>query len=330
MNMGVRILIALAFFSTTTLIVAQGCSDAGVCTAGPIGALHLVGDSTVAAKEYRHLARLTFSYGIGEQGTTIVQVVPELNLGLTERLSLQLKVPYVNASGDLGENSGVGDLLTTVSYAFIKERERNFTGIVGIRFPTGKTAADPIQQTTFGSDFKPLPMPYQTGLGTTDLLLGAQYRRDRWSGALAYQRVMDQNNENLFQHRYWSDEPAALPYFESFFLERADDAVVRVQYAFPLWGLTLQPGLLAIYHMDEDTRLETVGNASNLSADPMERRPIIGSEGLTLNLTADARYAFNDQWALEVAMGTPLIVRDVRPDGLTRSLVLNVGLRYAF
>ena len=82
--------------------------------------------------------------------------------------------------------------------------------------------------------------------------------------------------------------------------------------------------------MAEDTRLETVGNASNLSADPMERRPIIGSEGLTLNLTADARYAFNDQWALEVAMGTPLIVRDVRPDGLTRSLVLNVGLRYAF
>ena len=122
MNMGVRILIALAFFSTTTLLVAQGCSDAGVCTAGPIGALHLVGDSTVAAKEYRHLARLTFSYGIGEQGTTIVQVVPELHLDLTENLSLQLKGPYLNQSRDLRNNSMVRDLRKPCNNAINKER----------------------------------------------------------------------------------------------------------------------------------------------------------------------------------------------------------------
>jgi hypothetical protein len=55
-----------------------------------------------------------------------------------------------------------------------------------------------------------------------------------------------------------------------------------------------------------------------------------GSEGLTLNATVDARYRINERWAIELAYGSPLIVREERPDGLTRSMVLNVGLRYAF
>jgi len=63
---------------------------------------------------------------------------------------------------------------------------------------------------------------------------------------------------------------------------------------------------------------------------PFQRREIDGSEGLTLNLTADLRYQLNSSWWLEASMGSPLVVREVRPDGLTRALVANVGLRYAF
>jgi len=309
--------------------LAQGCSDAGVCTAGPIGQLALNADST-EGPVHRHYAKLQYSYAVGEQGVVIMQLQPEISVGLTERFSLQLKVPFITASGNLGENSGVGDVILTSSYQFIKEREKKLTAILGFRLPTGETSPQPLEQTTFGPDFKPLPMPYQPGLGTFDLLLGAQYRHKRWTTTLAYQHVLSQQNENLFYRAAWRGDPRAAGYFESLYLERANDLVARLQYALPIGKLKIQPGVLAIYHLGLDSRLEDELLAAPFNAGALVRRDIEGSDGLTLNITADARYPLNDAWSLEAAFGSPVIVREVRPDGLTRHFVTSVGLRYSF
>lgn len=293
-----------------------------------MGQIAAHGDSTT--KEPRHFARLMFSYAVGEQDVVIMQVQPEIGLGLTERLGMQLKMPYVSASGNLGENSGIGDLIFTTSYAFVMERTRNLTAIAGLRVPTGETSPQPLEQTSFGPDFKPLPMPYQPGLGTLDLLLGVQYRYKRWSTALAYQHVLDQGNENLFYHEAWDGDADALKYFESAYLERANDAVARLQYTLPIGKFSIQPGLLAIYHLGLDSRLELDGTPDPWDMEPFVRRDVEGSDGLTLNLTADARYDVSDALALEVAFGSPVIVREARPDGLTRHWVLSVGARFAF
>jgi len=325
----------LPFLLSTALVLtmeqakAQGCSDAGVCTAGPIGQLALSNDSTNADGR-RHFVRLQYSFAIGEQGVVVMQVQPEIGIGFTERFGLQLKVPYVMASGNLGENSGIGDFIFTSSYALINKRERNLTAIVGLRLPTGKTSPQPLEQTTFGPDFKPLPMPYQPGLGTLDLLLGAQYRYKRWTTALAYQHVLSQENENLFFHEPWDGDEDALNYFESAYLERANDAVVRLQYALPVGRFSIQPGLLAIYHLGLDSRLEVDATPTPWDLEPFVRRDIEGSDGLTLNITGDARYTLSNAWSIDASFGTPVIIREVRPDGLTRSLVAAVGVRYRF
>lgn len=307
---------------------AQGCSDAGVCTAGPIG--QITGSTgSSAVEEPRHYARLQFSYAVGEQGVTILQAQPELSIGLTSRLSVQVKIPYVSASGNLGSNSGVGDMILTMSQAFIKERERDLIGVLGLRLPTGSTAPLRIEQATFSPTSHPLPMPYQTGLGTTDLLLGVQYRIRRLTLTGAYQHVLQHDNQNVFLHQFWIDVPEARGYFESFGLERADDAVLRVQYALPIKRLTVQPGALAIYHVGQDVSLvNAVPGIYNGQA--LKRESVKGSEGLTLNLTADARFKLSDRWAVEASFGAPAITREVRPDGLTRRYVASVGLRVAF
>ncbi|MCC6937681.1 MAG: transporter [Flavobacteriales bacterium] len=303
-------------------ISAQGCSDAGVCTAGPIGQLHT---DSAGVGERRNYAKLTFSYAVGEQSTTIVQVIPEIGFGITDRFGVQLKVPYISASGNLGDNSGVGDVIATVSYAFIKEKERNVSGMLGVRLPTGSTDANapgiPVGAATLNV-VVPFPMPYQTGLGTTDLLMGINARHGRWVAALAYQHVFSNANNNRFTHASWLDDENASKYFESNLLERKDDAVARIQYSFPVGKLALQPGLLGIMHLAKDRRSPT--------GDEADRVDIDGSDGLTLNLTVDARYRLTDALALEAAYGSPLAVRETRPDGLTRSFVLTVGLRYAF
>ena len=302
---------------------AQGCSDAGVCTAGPLGEMPSLPDSVGTAEEPRHYARLTFSYAVGERSTTVLQVIPEVGFGISDRWGVQLRVPYMSIEGDLGNNSGVGDPVITTSYAVIKEDTRRLDAMVGVKLNSGN-ANDPWEGISTAQTTRSLPMPYQTSLGTTDLLFGVNYRYKRWTGALAWQHVLVQENKNDFLHLNWLDNAAGRAYFESAGLERADDAVARLLYAIPIGRLTIQPGILAIMHLGQDTRERP------LSFGTSERIAIDGSEGMTLNLTLDAGYRINDRWTLELTYGSPLIVREERPDGLTRSMVLNAGMRHAF
>lgn len=309
--------------------LAQGCSDAGACTAGPVGQLQLWQDSVPYQAPYRHNARLGFSYANGEQGTIITQVNPEINIGFAKNWSLQLKTSYISAHGDLGENNGVGDLFATTSHAFINKTDRSLSGAIGFRLPTGSTDAlapgIPAGETMLNV-LAPLPMPYQTGLGTTDLILGINWRYKRYVAAVAYQHVLVQNNENQFTHSAWFNDPLVTSYFESRGLRRADDLVVRAQYAYGCGRLSLQPGLLAIYHVADDTRLNDAVRGPN---EP-ERITLTGSKGLTLNVTVDLRFKLAEHWALEASFGAPVITREVRPDGLTRENVTAVGLQYRF
>ena len=323
--MHLRTLVLLALTGSTFYANAQGCSDAGACSAGPIGQLQLWTDSVPDHMDYRHSTRLGFSYAIGEQGTIITQVTPEVNIGFAKNWSIQLKTSYQNAHGDLGDNSGVGDLFVTTSHAFINDAERSISGAIGFRLPTGSTTAsttDPM----YDMEALPLPMPYQTGLGTTDLIVGINYRYKRYVAAIAYQHVLGQNNENQFTHSAWFNDPKVSGYFESRGLRRANDLVVRAQYAYGCGRLSLQPGLLAIYHIAEDTRLNDAVRGPN---EP-ERITLVGSQGLTLNVTVDLRFKLANQWALEASFGAPVIAREVRPDGLTRENVTSVGLNYRF
>ena len=280
------------------------------------------------------MARITYSYGLGERRTVIQQIVPELAIGITERFGIQAKVPFASTLGALSNeggtrpNAGIGDAVVTGSYVFVKEKERMLTGVLGVRLPTGTTDAQNTDPTT-SQRIRSLPMPYQTGLGTTDLLFGLIYRRGRITTTLAYQHVLANRNMNAFDHASWDNAVRALGYFESNRLERADDAVVRIQYAVPWRRFSIQPGLLAIVHMAEDRRFAGMADpGGNLPVAGMV--PVSGSKGLTLNATLDVRYRLSDRWHLELAYGSPLVVRAERPDGLTRFMVLNVGLAYRF
>lgn len=327
------LLLVAAFFCARTA-VGQGCSDAGVCTAGPVGELRLGPDSLATTDSTRHFARMTFSYAVGEQSTTIFMAIAELSYGLTERLTAGLRLPYQSTEGNLGSHAAVGDPVITLSYlawkrdpALYDGRKMHWRGarrldlMLGLKLPANTADAT--------VNNRPLPMPYQTSLGTTDLLFGVNYRFHRFNTALAFQLPLDQGNANQFTHAAWLLEPAARGYFESAFLERAPDAVLRFQYRLPFGKFAMQPGLLAIQHLGQDTRLEAMPDPTGMPVMPT-RVEVEGSEGLTLNLTLDAAYALTDHWQIELAFGSPLITREERPDGLTRSMVLNTGLRYSF
>ena len=164
-----------------------------------------------------------------------------------------------------------------------------------------------------------LAMPYQTGLGTFDLILGVSYHYDMWRIGAGYQAILDDNNIN----RYLSSNGRNVSeraYFNSNMLRRGDDALIRLERSIVWKKLDFSVGLLSIYRLQKDKIINAGGLTETLK----------GSEGITLNLTAGMNYEISKQVDCYLLYGSPLIVRDVRADGLTREFVLSFGFQFNF
>jgi hypothetical protein len=77
---------------------------------------------------------------------------------------------------------------------------------------------------------------------------------------------------------------------------------------------------LPIYHLSNDKYTNNLGIENEIK----------GSQGLTLNGNAYLDYEINNKNALQLNVGMPFVVRDARPDGLTRSFVVNLEYKVKF
>ena len=74
---------------------------------------------------------------------------------------------------------------------------------------------------------------------------------------------------------------------------------------------SIRPGVPGIYHPDNDKYPDEL----------KIRKKIPGSQGLTLNGNIFFNLEIGRSGEIEIALGTPAIVRKARPEGLTRSFV---------
>lgn len=295
-------------FLNVPKIHAQGCSDAGFCTAGALKPLQEIDSS------FRHQFKLTAAYGIGEQGTLVLQAISEAELSFFKNNTIQLKVPYSYINGNLGSASGLGDITISLSQRLISRPKLALSLTLGGKIATGKSDLE--------KDNRSLPMPYQVSLGTHDAIIGTALQYGKWNFGAGFQGVLADHNNNRFLRSGWVDNLDAQKYFESNRLRRGNDALLRVERGFHLKRFDFSVGLLGLYRIQKDKiTLET-------SEEKQVR--VQGSEGLTLNLTGGINYLVSPRSTLILSFGTPLIVREVRPDGLTRSVVVNFsyGIRF--
>jgi len=294
------LLCALSWIVLPMHMKAQGCSDAGFCSAGAMQTG--VTDNLTRGNSYG----AAVTAGIGENSTLILSLQAEARLQLTSKDQLEVKVPFSYADGNLGSYAGVGDPIITVTRKFRKK----FSATIGTRIGSGNAN---------GMDNgKVLPMPYQSSLGTTDLIAGAGVKIARYlSVAAGYQQPLIQYNQNTYATGIMTPLlPQEYIYFDSRKLERQGDVLLRLDGTLQIQRVTLSLGPLLIYHLGEDTYIDNNGARATLT----------GSDGLTLNIAGSARYKCA-AGIFELVGGTPMIVRDSRPDGLTRALVLT--LRYS-
>ena len=289
---------------------AQGCSDAGFCS------IHAIKNNTAASVEKddnNNDIAIGFSFGKGERSTSVYTPYVEYTRSLTEQTSVTAKVSFSAVTGELANTTGLGDLFLSVNHAIDHKKKWQKSFIVGLKIPFDQ--ADIVEKGIH------LPMPYQTSLGTTDIVLGLSYIRKAFGATAALQQPLKKMNGNRFLPSDYPSVPLAGAYLPTNYFERKGDALLRLSYNFDLKSkFSIRPSLLGIYHL---------GNDSYLDADKM-RIEIPKSNGLTLNANVFVDYKLTETSALELTLGTPFVVRTNRPDGLTRSFVAAVEYKFSF
>ncbi len=249
-------------------------------------------------------------YGSGERGTNIFIPTFEANFQLVKsKLFTQIKVPYSFINGDLAKMNGLGDITGSFSYIVFNKLKHNLVFTLGGKIPTNNS--------DLKVDSLPLPMPYQTSLGSYDLLLGAKYTFKKWDFVLGYQHSFNAN-ENSFLHYSFIPEDPSNRYFESKNMQRGDDGIFRVNRNFKYKRSSTSLGLLFIQHLTQDE----ITNATGERFNPMD------SDGLTLNVNVAGVYPISKSMEITFVAGGPIVNRAYRTDGLTRKFVIIPGLRW--
>jgi hypothetical protein len=277
-------------------IFSQGCSDAGFCTSENMK----YGTSVDSLK---HTIKFGINQGSADFDVSVFGMYLEYKYQINEKINLGTRINYTSQSKDAVSSSAISDGYIIADYLFTP----TLSASVGLKIPFSDGN---VKENGFA-----LPMDLQPSLGTYDLVLGVSKRYNNLFFALGYQQPLNKNKNTFFKPLSTNE------FFTTNQFKRAPDLLLRAGYSYEInnkWKLS--PSLLPIYHLANDT-FEDVTN---------QEIEIKGSEGLTLNASLLVQYLINNKNALEFNLGSPLITRDARPDGLTRSFVLNLEYKFSF
>ena len=293
------------FFSCFILILSsyltangQGCSDAGFCSMSSFK------PQSKAGVKYQDRLRVGFSAGKADNDIFITGQYLELNKSISDQFSVDTRITSLSQSGTPASTFGFSDIYINGNYK---------TGKVGLTLG----AKIPLNPADRSKNNLPLPMDYQSSLGTFDLLAGIGFTIKKLQINTALQQPLTQNKNRFMATDYPNGSPFQEFQSTSRF-ERKGDVLLRLSYPLNLGSkLTFTPGVLSIYHLGTDTYRDNLGI----------QKEITGSDGFTLNSNLFFDYAINNRQGLQVSFGAPFLVRDTRPDGLTRKFV--AGLEYS-
>ena len=264
-------------------VIAQ-CSDAGVCSVG-----HTMGEDN------DNILNLNLGYKFGSSGKEDEVKYHSFQFGAVynflEKTSLQLAIPYNIQSGPLGDVNGIGDLLISITHNIINANNSNLDASIGTKFGTGDDNTDN------------LPMAYQSGLGSNDILLALNYTYMNLGFGVGYQLAGGRNN-NFIR------------------LERGDDLLVRASYNFILDQIRITPQLLFIKRLAESSILDTSSTSSTETFVEVDN-----SDQTQLNFLTTFLYQINENYSLFADFAIPFIKREVNVDGLTRSFSASLGVQ---
>ncbi len=295
----------------TSGIYAQGCSDAGFCTMGAMKPnQHYQKNNKVRIRS----VEVSQYFGYTKFGDVLISYIADLNFQVSKKWTVQLKLPYSFVSGPLARTNGAGDVSYSITRNVIKSEKLELNATLGGKLPTNNSDKT-------NADGRPLPMYYQTSLGTYDFIAGLSLVSRHWLFATGYQMPFNQNNNNFLWGAWTTSDKSttALDYPRAKELKRGNDVMFRAERNFRSSRWNGHLGLLAIYRLNKD---EITLQGKRVLAD--------GSDGLVLNGIGGVGYHFNVRSSLKLLMGVKIINREENPDGLSREFVNTISYEYIF
>jgi hypothetical protein len=312
----VRILLFLLLPLTT---FSQGCSDAGFCTMGAMKP-----DQPYNNRIAVRLRSMEMSFYRGT--TTLTPIIfvatADLNFSLNRKNTFQLKLPYQAVDGRLAQTSGMGDISICFTRQVVNADRFSINASLG-----GKILTNHSDKTS--ADGRPLPMYYQTSLGTYDVISGISLISRKWLLATGIQVPLNQNG-NQFVWSAWDgseNEEYANHYNQAMNLHRGIDVMFRAERNFRFAKFNASVGVLPIYRVNRDVFTRSLtGDASSA----LKRVSPPEAMGLAASAIATAGYSFDVRNSIKLLVGHKIRQRDVNPDGLTRELVTSFTYAYRF
>jgi hypothetical protein len=304
--------IAGLWVCSTAAVFGQGCSDAGFCTMGAMKP-----DQPFNKKiEFRlRSMELSFYRGTTPLTPVIYVATADLSFSLSRKTTFQVKLPYQTVTGTLGETKGMGDISICFTRTLISNEKFDVNLSVGGKLATNEANKD--------ENGYPLPMYYQTSLGTYDFITGISLITKNWLFATGVQHPFN-NNGNEFLWKRWEGSGQDPEYIEKYApankLKRGTDVMLRVERNFRFSRFNFSLGLLPIFRVTNDEFENAVGDIVKPE----------GAKGMALSGIATAGYQFNVRNGIKLLIGHKIVQRDVNPDGLTRELVSSISYFYRF
>lgn len=283
----ILVLLLLVIISGYSFQIIAQCSDAGVCSVG-----HMMDDNN------DNIFDVNVGYKFGSSGKEDDVKYHSFQLSaiynVFEKTSLQLSVPYNVQSGPSGNVNGIGDLIISVTQNILSDNNSSLDASIGAKFATGEYNAEN------------LPMAYQSGLGSNDILFALNYTYKNIGFGVGYQVAGGRNN-NVIK------------------LERGDDLLIRAAYNLLLDKFTITPQLLFIKRLANSSVLDTSSMTSSESFIDVDN-----SDQSQLNFLTSFNYEISKNYSLFADFAVPFIKREVNVDGLTRSFSASMGVQLNF
>lgn len=299
----------------TSMSYSQGCSDAGFCSMGAMKP-----DQPFNKKiEFKlRSMELSFYRGTTTLSPKVLVAAIDFNFSLNSRNSVQIKLPYQITDGNFGGVSGISDISLCYTRNLKSTSDYDINVSLGGKLPTNNS--------NLKVEDRPLPMYYQTSLGTYDLIAGISFISRNWLVATGVQHPLNEN-ENHF--RYSDYDPPIYPdpnyvrdYALATNLKRGTDVMFRVERNFRFSRVNFSAGLLPIWRVTKDEIESPAGSGERIKVDK--------TTGVALSAIVTAGYSFNVKSGVKILVGRRILHREVNPDGLTRELVTSLSYFYRF
>ena len=281
----VVIAVLLTSFISYQSIFAQ-CSDAGICT---------IGGHTETEHSINTPLTLNLSYGLAFSGKpesiTYNSVTAGMSYRFSNSFSAGAQIPFIFNTSTITDISGIGDLILSANYNVPLSKKDNLRFSIGGKFATGK------------SDVDSLPLAYQNGAGTNDVLFAVTYEQKEFFFGLGFQNPFGESNSG------------------NYILKRSPDLMLRGGFNFNQEKYSLGLESIIIKRLTKSEIKFPNSPTSNFD-------PVDNSDFIQANLVANASLFVNRELTLSLSSAFPFLERKENWDGSKRALTVSLGLKF--